>query len=153
MKLGKKMPEDYSRLLRLRMLGRKHSDETKQRIAAGNLGKKVAEVTKQKLKIARLGKPLSAKNREAICLAMKKFSGVPIPAERKRRSSVLQLKREYEFISPNGQVVVRTNDVKTFAEQNALSTQHLYHVLNGKRLHHKGWKGRYVSINGKFRNC
>jgi len=148
MRLGKKMPEGYCRLLQLRMLGRKHSEETKQRIAAGNRGKKVAEVTRLKLKLARLGKPLSTKNREAICLAMKRFSGLPIPAERKHRIKSSHLKHEYEFTSPNRQVVVRTNDVKTFAEQNALSTQHLYHVLNGKRLHHKGWKGRYVSING-----
>jgi group I intron endonuclease len=148
MRLGKKMPEDYCRSLRLRMLGRKLSEETKQRIAAGNRGKIVADSTKQKLRIVRLGKPLSFKNREAIRVAMKKFSGVPIPAERKQRIKRSHLKREYEFISPDEQIVVRTNDLKTFAEQHKLSTQHLYHVLNGKRSHHKGWKGRYVNING-----
>jgi group I intron endonuclease len=148
MKLGTKMPKDYCRLLGLRRLGTKHSEETKQRIAAGNRGKIVADITKQKLRIVRLGKPLSIKNREAIRLAMKKFSGVPIPTKRKQRIKRSHLKREYEFTSPDGQIVVRTNDLKTFAEQHGLSTQHLYHVLNGKRLHHKGWKGRYVNING-----
>jgi group I intron endonuclease len=150
MKLGTKMPEDYCRLLGLRRLGTKHSDETKQRIAASNRGKTVAEATKQKLRVGRLGKPLSPKNREAIRSAMTKFSGVPIPAERRQRIKRSHLKREYEFVSPDGRAVVRTSDLKTFAEQNALSTQHLYHVLNGKRLHHKGWKGRYVSINGNI---
>jgi group I intron endonuclease len=148
MKLGTKMPEDYCRLLGLRRLGSKHSEETKQKIAASNRGKIVADITKQKLRIVRLGKPLSIKNHEAIRVAMKKFSGVPIPAERKQRIKSSHLKREYEFISPDGQRVVRTNDLKTFAKGHALSTQHLYHVLNGKRLHHKGWKGRYVHING-----
>ena len=54
MKLGKKMSEDFCRLLGLRMLGRIHSEETKQRIGAGNRGKTVDDTTKQKLRIVRL---------------------------------------------------------------------------------------------------
>ena len=147
MKLGKKMSEAFCRALSQRMLGRKHSKETKQKIAEGNRGRKITTAAREKLRQIRLGKPLQQEHRNSIRRAMEKFSRIPIPSERKERIKRSHLKNEYEFISPNGQIV-RTKDIKTFAKANALSTQHLYHVLNGKRLHHKGWKGRYVNISG-----
>jgi hypothetical protein len=130
------------------MRGRKHSEETKQKIAEGNRGREITAAAKEKLRQIRLGKPLQQEHRDSIRRAMEKFSGIPIPTERKERIKRSHLKNEYEFISPDGQMVVRTTDIKTFAKENALSTQHLYHVLNGKRLHHKSWKGRYLHING-----
>jgi group I intron endonuclease len=148
MKLGKKMSEDFCRALSQRMLGRKHSEGTKQKIAEGNRGREITAAAREKLRQIRLGKPLPREHRDSIRKAMERFSGIPIPTERKERIKHSHLKNEYEFTSPDGRVVVRTTDIKTFAKENALSTQHLYHVLNGKRLHHKGWKGQYLNING-----
>ena len=133
---------------RLASTGRKHSEEAKQKIALGNKGKIVSKSTRKLLSQINSGKTLSEEHRKNISKGIAPYKGVPIPEERRLRIKDSHLNSEFELISPAGRIYI-TNDLATFAEKNDLSTQHLYKVLNGKRKHHKGWTGKYISKKGE----
>ena len=91
--------------------------------------------------------PLREEHKQAIIRAMQAFKGKPIPEERRIRIKGAHLKNTYEFKSPSGGGF-QTDDIDSFAREHGFIKQHLYRVLNGKRLHHRGWTGRYASIEG-----
>ena len=140
----KHSPETISNL-RLASTGRKHSEEAKQKIGLGNKGKIVSDQQKKKQSEVMTGRKLSEEHRRNIGLAS---TGRKHSEESRLRIKESHLKSMFELVDPEGNRHEVT-DLATFAQKHGLATQHLYKVFNGKRKHHKGWTGKYISKEGE----
>ena len=145
---GRKKTPEQLEVHRLASTGRKHKEESKLKIGLGNKGKVLSESTRELISKARSGTPLSEDHKKSISKGLDPYKGVPIPEERRIRIKESHLNSKFELIDPKGKIYVVT-DLKTFADDHNLTTQHLYKVFLGKRKHHKGWKGKYLLKQGE----
>jgi group I intron endonuclease len=130
-------------------LGRKMTDEHKQKLRLANLGKKMTPEARAKAiailhahRYKAVGWHHSTETKERMSRYRqlhppKGMSGIKHTTEAIQKITAAASKT-YEFINPQGQLVVITN-LASFCKDNGLIQFHLYAVAAGNRKSHKGW--------------
>jgi group I intron endonuclease len=126
-------------------LGYKMTDEQKKKNSLAHLGKKHSLETRKKMSQAHLGKK-NPGSRERIIAINKARKGYRHSEETKKKMSQAHLgnergvKRFYDFINPQGQLIKIWN-VKKFCDQHSeLRHANMYALHTGKLKSYKGWR-------------
>lgn len=115
--------------------GRKHSPETKLRISLLKKGIPCDDETRTKISQTKTGTKLTQEHKDRIRARLK---GKPKTQTHIARASTAR-RKPFAFRSPTGERIAGTG-IRQFAEAHGLSATKLSQVLNGKRVHHKGWR-------------
>jgi hypothetical protein len=130
--------------------GLRHTPEAKAKIGAGNRGKVRTAEARSLISRAKKGRPLTQEHRANISSALSWLKDKPRASDVRRKIKEGHLAARgnlAELFGPCGEHVV-TNDLCSLARKYCLQTQHLYHVLNGHRPIHKGWRGHWLMRGG-----
>lgn len=159
--------------MRQRMLGTKASAETKRKMSDSHKGKKLpprSEETRKKMSDALKGRPgikgrqhseeskekirqaiklnppsFDKERREAISIRTKENwqNGILGTAQHREKLSQGNCKKEYELLSPSGEIM-QTNNISQFAKEHGLDYSGLYKVVKGKLKSYRGWTGSII---------
>lgn len=112
------------------------SEETKQKISKSNTGKIRTPEMLKKLSESHMGnKP----TKETLKKISDFFKGKK-PSENTRLGSIKKNSKEWNFISPNEELI-KIKNLKQFCKDNNLSYSEMFSLAKGTRISpHKGWK-------------
>lgn len=122
------------------------SELTKRKISESKKGTKWGhhtDETKKKLSLLKKGKKFTKEHRENLKIAWKNRSRTITDETRKKRSKAMKGKiniKKYVLTSPSGKEYTTTEGLTKFCEEHNLQASNMIKVLNGERMHHKGWK-------------
>jgi hypothetical protein len=114
------------------------SDETKAKISMSNTGKKRSSEARQNMSNAHKGKIISEEQRKKISDA-NSGSNNHFYGKTHTQEELDKMSKTYTIISPDGEIMTITNMAEHCRKHN-LNKKNMSSVINGKRLHHKGWK-------------
>jgi len=129
--------------------GKKRSPETNEKISARNKGRKHSIEELEKMSVIHKGKKLSNEHKEKISIANK---GKNRTDEQKKNLSNLYKGRipscvkriTYLVTTPEGMIVIETDNLSELCRQYGLSQAHMNSIAQGKRKQHKGFTCQYA---------
>lgn len=101
------------------------SEETRRRISEARKGMVFSKEHKRHLSIARKKRKTTLETRRKMHLSAKGKINIKI----------------FKLVSPSGKEFLTTEGLTKFCEDHGLAASNMQKVIQGKREHHKGWKG------------
>ena len=118
----------------------KMEDDVKKRMSNSRKGRVVSEGTKRKISESNMGKKFSKEHKKKLSKAWE--DRIVTSETRKKMSKTSKGKiniKVFELIDPEGNAHITEKGLTLFCEENNLTTANMHKVIQGERIHHKGW--------------
>jgi group I intron endonuclease len=118
------------------------TEEQRKRAVKNRIGLKRSKETRRRMSESQTGRKFSKEHKEKLSAARKKRTTKPETRLKASQTSKGKINiKKYLLIDPDGNKYITEEGLSKFCEEHNLTTTNMHKVIQGKRKHHKGWRG------------